>query len=150
MAIEFLEREFSTFLAKDLFHMCMGDEVGNGASRSVYVWRVDPSYVIKVDEGGDFDNVAEWEAWDAAKGTPAARWLAPVKFISPGGTFMLQKKTRPIEVHELPTHVPAWMTDFHEGNIGVLNGRPVFHDYANNKIAQFGMNTKRMVKAKWR
>lgn len=46
--------------------MC-GDRLGQGVAREVYVFKPDPTLVIKFElTTHDFQNVNEWEVWESA------------------------------------------------------------------------------------
>lgn len=146
-----LEAEhFRTTVGKDLSRLAIGALIGTGAYRHVYEWLPDPSLVLKIENGAkSFANVIEDEVWNRVRDTEFARWFAPVVQISDCGSLILQKRTEPIRREELPELVPAFFTDLHIYNWGLLNGRPVCHDYGLNLLMERGM-TKRMRKAGWR
>jgi hypothetical protein len=125
--------EFSPYVEREFAHMVAGRLIGTGAYRKVYVNRLDEETVVKVEsESGDFANVIEWEVWrDVKDHTAIAKFFAPCHFISPSGGVLIQSRTSPISFSDLPKRVPGFITDFHSRNWGLLNGRPVCHDYGN-------------------
>ena len=140
-----MEESFPTIISRDLRSLCLGDKLGNGISRNVYVWLPNPKYVVKVeDRGGYFQNTGEWELWGRASGK-LKKWLAPCKSISGCGIFLIQKRTYPTHEKLLPKKVPSILTDLKEENFGHLeNGRLVCHDYGFLKEQKF-----KMKKAEW-
>lgn len=141
---------------EELFKLMCGKQLGEGSSRAVYEHKSDRSLVFKFQAPNDgFQNVIEWETWQRVKYTELAEWFAPCISISPCGTVLVQKRTRPASVH--PDKVPAFFTDLKLQNFGMLlhdpdneeaGGRFVCHDYGMHLMLEYGM-TKRMRKAKW-
>lgn len=139
----------------ELWELICGKELGRGASRVVYEHRLDPYLVIKaeMDTGEAFQNVTEWQAWQAVRYTEHARWLAPCEAISKCGKILLQRRTTPAANH--PERIPAFLTDTKLANYGILTPRPgenpaqfVCHDYGLHMLLERGM-TKRTVRAGW-
>ena len=132
---------------KNLFEC---ERMARGSSRTVFSLVHHPDLVMKVCEAGDWSNVREWEIWDRMRWCAfVADWLAPCEAISDDGTILIQARTRPImNVDSYPLRVPSWATDLKYSNMGMLKGRPVFHDYASNLMLEVGA-TRRMKKAKW-
>lgn len=114
----------------DLIRLVLGKKLGSGMSRQVYACTLDQNFVVKVeDHYGCFQNVLEWEIWTALKDTDQARWLAPCSRISACGAVLIQRRTEPLQVKQLPKRMPVWLTDFQLANYGMLDGRVVCHDY---------------------
>ena len=145
-----IEELFHGTLPADLLTIVCGDKLGWGHGRHVYIFKPDPSLVIKFEyEERSFQNVLEWTVWDRIKEAPSvARWFCPIVDVSAGGTILLQKRTTPCEDKKLPKMVPAYFTDLKRGNWGLLDGRVVCHDYGTTLLMEEGM-TSRMVKAEW-
>lgn len=122
-------------------------ELGSGQYRIVYGLRHLPDLVVKVEkEEGCFHNIREWDTWQTVQYQKTrAQWLAPCVAISPCGLFLLQKRTTPVTLKELPEKVPAFLTDRKVGNFGRIDRRIVCHDYAFTIVDL----SVRMVKAKW-
>lgn len=144
-------------ISDSLLDLCIGDIIGEGYSRVVYEWLPDPTLVLKVarDDNmykGIASNIAEFELWErVAFGSyyeEAKEWLAPVNMISKDGRCMLMAKTESLRASELPKKVPCWMTDIKQDNVGLFEGRIVFHDYAMNLIPENGL-CKKKKKANW-
>lgn len=121
-------------LARDLFDIMCRDQLGSGIGRVVFEMRGDPTKVIKFEVvSQSFQNVIEWETWESLSSTKEAKWLAPCTRISACGTVLIMERTSPIPTkYKLPTHVPAFLSDFKRDNYGLLNGRLVCHDYGTN------------------
>lgn len=130
---------FQSTIARDTWSILCGDRLGFGVARTVFACRLNPDYVLKIETGGrSFQNVLEWETWKIAEYAPKqALWLAPCISISTCGTVLVQRRTTPARAAEMPKSVPNWLTDVKLDNWGILDGRPVCHDYGypNNLIA---------------
>lgn len=130
-----LNDNFRTVVAIDLFNSFAGNEIGSGSTRLVWEYAPNPDYVLKIEPGGrSFANVREYEFWEEFKNVPhIAKWLAPVEWISPAGTIIVQRRAMPLlKTDKLPAKIPAIFTDIHYRNFGWLDGRVVCVDYALN------------------
>ncbi len=136
--------------ARDLRAMLIGAEIGRGSARTVSNCRLLPDVVIKAEFAAhSFQNIMEWEIWDRVQSVKhASGWFAPCVQISPCGLYLLQRKTEPIRFGELPEMIPAYFTDLKRENWGMLDGRPVCHDYGLLLATEVGL-TKRMKRAHW-
>lgn len=146
-----LDEIFSGVVAKDFRDLVIGKKLGSGASREVYEWRPDPKLVVKVELNKfDWSNIKEWDVWAAIEHTKLAQWFAPCAEIAGNGAVMLQYRTQPIRRSELPDKIPALFTDTKLANWGMLDGRPVCHDYGLHMLLEKGMgHGSRLVKADW-
>lgn len=129
--------------------LLMGEFLGSGACRSVYVYLPDPTKVIKIMDQPDstfFQNQLEWEYWhDMPK--PQRKWLAPCHGISDCGLALVQDRTSPLaEYTKLPKKIPTFLHDEHRSNFGMLKGKVVCHDYGLLNPTY----SMRMRKANWR
>ena len=123
--------------------------IGVGASRVVFPLWMDfgknenKDLVIKIAYEKDVSfNVNEYETWQAVVHTEHSKWFAPVISMSKCGKLLIQKRTEPITIP--PEKIPAYMTDVKLSNWGMLNGKPVCHDYGSSgKLLTMGL-TKRM------
>lgn len=120
--------------ASDLFHLVCGEELGNGAYRTVYAHCLDKTKVVKHDNGSNWSNINEFQIWSEYQDTPLADWLAPVHFISARGLWLIQARTTPIPIGKYPKKVPAIFADLRPANWGMYKGRPVCHDYGNHSV----------------
>jgi len=129
--------------------MLLGDYLGGGISRSVYVYEPDHTKVIKImdKESAYFQNQMEYEYWEKLGSNKEARkWLAPCHSISECGLILIQDRTTPLaEYTKLPVKVPVFLRDTHKANFGMLKGKIVCHDYGLLN-ATFSM---RLRKANW-
>lgn len=143
----------SEFFYNEMRSVVLGDMLGQGVGRQVYLCKLNQDYVVKVEEKGrSFQNVSEWDAWDWVShgGAPdMAQWLAPCEFISNSGSMLIQRRVEPIRQCELPAKVPAFLGDLKLENFGMLNGRVVCCDYGTIGVA-LRRTDKRLVKAVWR
>lgn len=131
----------------------LGEKLGNGIDREVYVYEPNHDQVIKVETGkGNFQNVIEMLTWGAAveQNSPAAKYLAQVFQISVYGCWLRMERTwSPPESYKMPAKMPAFFTDFKMSNFGLTkDGRLVCHDYGTNLAIYKGV-TGRMRNAEW-
>lgn len=143
------DTNFLATVENDFFYFMCSELLGSGQSRDVYVFAHDPRWVVKIETGSQsFSNVREWDLWQDAQhmGPEVKDWLAPCKSISPCGTVLMQRRTKPAKV--FPDKIPAWMTDTKRTNFGMIGKRFVAHDYGNHLVCNAGL-TKRLVKVKW-
>lgn len=138
--------DLSVFEKRECANFLLDTIVGYGTHRTVYGSALLPDCVLKFELGDRFANVIEWEVWNAVKETEFSRWFAPCVSISPNGLILAQKKTE--KAYTYPTEIPAFFTDIKGENFGMLDGRFVCHDYANNLLMENGM-TKKMRKVNW-
>ena len=141
---------FKTNIARELLSFLINEPmIGEGIYRCVYPWEPCNKHVVKIEPGSTFNNVTEWNVWEAVRFTQHSKWFAPCMEISPNGKVLVQMRTKPITRARLPKYVPAYFTDLKLSNWGILHGRPVCHDYGCNLMLENGI-TNRMRKANWR
>lgn len=140
----------SPFIHKEAFRLLCKDELGKGISRTVYDSDVLEDCVIKVEsDAGFFQNIAEWTVWDVVKDTKHAKWFAPCVAISPCGSVLIQKKTKPVPATmKYPSKLPGFLDDHARGNYGMYEDRFVCHDYGWGLIIKEGLKSK-LKKVKW-
>lgn len=138
----------------EAFNLLCADQIGYGMSRQVFSSRLLPDCVVKIEQGtGHFQNVIEWETWQRVRDTPASRWFAACRWISPNGQILIMERTRPAAPAEFPDKLPVFLTDLKRTNYGMAktNGDKewfVCHDYGTHMLFEHGM-TKRLKKAEW-
>lgn len=132
---------------RDWMMATCGRRLGGGIGRQVFVYDVDPRFVIKIERNG-YQNAVEWEVWQTVKGTPYARWFAPVHMVSPYGAVLLMRRTVPAARARYPKRMPIFLGDYKYSNYGLLNGRLVAHDYGSMANFSNGLS-KAMRKADW-
>ena len=121
--------------ADDLFNMLTGKEIGRGQYRIVYDCAINPKWVVKQDSGDNRSNLYEWDVWNHFKGTSLEKWLCPILHCSPRGLWIIAPRTTPITRKQMPRRVPDLLnTDVKLDNWGMLRGKPVCHDYGNNRL----------------
>jgi len=120
--------------ASDLFHLICGQMIGEGQYRQVFEHSLDKTKVMKHDSGKNWSNISEYQIWAEFQNTPIGKWLAPVDWVSARGLWLIQARTTPIAIGEFPKRVPAIFSDLKPSNWGMLNGRPVCHDYGNHAL----------------
>ncbi len=140
----------------EAFNLLCGEKLGTGAFRDVYACAILPDCVVKVEiRAESFCNITEWTTWKAVENTPASRWFAGCRWISPGGCVLIQERTRPPAPHEFLAKIPSYFTDLKHRNWGMaksFNGDKewlVCHDYGNNMIIEKGTNTRSLKRAIW-
>lgn len=143
---QFVE-DLSPMILKDWMNYVLGKKIGNGIGRQVFVFELNPKWVVKVEQSG-YQNVIEYEMWKAAKGTKYAKWFAPIEYMSGMGSVLLQQRTLPAPRRAYPKRMPVFLGDYKYSNYGLLGGRLVCHDYGSAIIASNGLNGK-MRKADW-
>lgn len=135
------------FLLSDFTDFFCGGIIGQGTSRSVYEYRMDSRLVLKIDSSGQFNNVAEWDIYHNLKSTPYGKFLAPCVHISSCGRVLLQRKTKPVQLTDLPKDIPSFMSDSKLQNWGRIGKNIVCHDYANHSF--YNPDSLSMVPALW-
>lgn len=150
--LELFQSDFH--LLHDFFDFFCGGFIGAGSSRTVYEFRCDPKYVLKINRSispnVQFQNINEWDAWINIKHhhPNLAKYLAPIDRISSCGRVLLMRKTTPIkDKQKMPKMIPAFLADTKIQNWGVMDGRIVCHDYANCHI--YSKVTTRFIVPKW-
>lgn len=141
---------------EESFNLLCGEKIGRGMSRDVFECTLLRDYVVKVEtRAGFFQNIIEWETWKIVQNTPASRWFAECKWISPSGIILIQERTRPPAPAEFLDKIPVWFTDTKRTNWGMASTNRenkqvlVCHDYGTSLMLQDGTSTKRMKKADW-
>lgn len=141
-------------LLGDFFDFFCGAELGEGTSRTVYEFRLDPMYVIKIQrtekDKTAFQNVSEFDTWTNINGhhKELAKFLAPCWNISSCGRVLLMRKTEKIKDNQrMPKKIPEFLSDTKTQNWGVIEGKVVCHDYANNHV--YSKVTTKLVTPKW-
>jgi hypothetical protein len=140
---------------EDAFNLLCDRQVGNGMSRKVFTSVLLPECVIKVeDDAHRFQNVVEWETWNRIKYTPASRWFAECKWISPNGIVLIMERTLPPRAEDFPKRMPVFLSDFKRTNYGMAKSKGkkqwlVCHDYGTHLLWQEGCHTKRTKNADW-
>jgi hypothetical protein len=148
--------EDSPTACKEALRLLCGEHLGGGMSREVYACALMPEYVVKVEtDARRFQNVMEWEVWQRVKDTPASRWFAECRWISPSGVVLIMERTRVPGPKDYPSKVPVWFTDLKRQNWGMAKSNKsgkeflVCHDYGTSLVIENGTTTKRVKKAEW-
>lgn len=136
--------------SNEFFNYFCGEFIGGGHARNVFEYIPDKRWVIKIETGNTISNALEYNLWNHVEDVASvSKWLAPVKNLSHNNRIMLQRRCKPIyEVSKLPKRVPAFFTDLHMRNWGLLDGKVVCFDYANHLMLENGMTLK-MRTPKW-
>ena len=103
----------------------LGEILGDGKFRTVFAHADDPSLVVKLEKAKGA-NAAEWDVWQAIKGTEYEPHFAPLHDFGEG--WVTQSRTEPVE-GDAPDQIPAICSaDAERRNFGVLDGRIVCID----------------------
>lgn len=137
-------------IAADLLATLCGRHLGSGVYRKTFLSEVNKEQVVKIEtESGHFCNVTEWDIWENLKEHKVlSRWMAPVRYISPNGAILIQDRTYPVHVSQMPEKIPRLFCDTKIQNWGWYEGRIVCHDYGNHRLYNGG-NIAQLVKADW-
>jgi hypothetical protein len=131
----------------DLFNFIVGEFLGEGQFRKVFLMKSDPKVVLKIEKTHSaFHNVQEWQNWQDAKGTDVEPYLAPCLAISPTGYILAQRRADPLRDAELPAKLPLFMNDLKKTNMGLIGGKIVLTDYAYMNIWKPNL---KLQKVKW-
>lgn len=144
----------STGVMRDLIRFVCEAKLGEGVARTVYVLGTDTTKVIKIEnDAGSFQNVAEWQLWNEARGTKYERFLAPCHCISPSGSVLVMSRVSPLPPDDDPRmrrlKLPSFLTDFKRENYGLLKGRVVCCDYGSHLATNHGAFGSKMRVPKW-
>lgn len=132
--------------AYDVLRMFLDEIVGEGETRMVYRTDLIRGYVFKVDKENSWDNIREFEFWQAIKDNKDfSKWFAPSPLISGNGQILMQKVIKPItnkNRHKIPTQAPYVFTDRKESNYGFIGNQFVCCDYAFSLDKSLANQTK--------
>lgn len=134
-------------------------KISSGSTRDVYHHALDDDSVVKIARSdnvfeGIKANIAEWEMYDRMRHWTGGyewqkEWLAPCYTISNCGRILLMAKTEPCPRRMLPKVVPVWATDLKQSNVGIFEGRVVFHDYGLNLSLEEGSPNRVKLAGEW-
>lgn len=120
---------------EDLMNLLCGGLLGEGLYRKVFVCRQDASMVVKYEKPNSrCCNRVEMEMWAEMQDHVLGKWLAPCVAVSPDGTWLIQMRTEPLQLAQLPDKIPRIFCDTKINNWGMYDGRIVCHDYGNNNV----------------
>lgn len=143
--LEKVTKSFHQAVQADFNELMLGELLGTGLSREVYVNRMNPRQVVKLEQDG-FQNVTEHLIWSAVCDTPWAPWFARCHWISPNGRVLIQERGfLPKKAPPMPELVPSFVTDARECNLGVIRGRWALCDYGFTGLLEAGLNNFRWV-----
>lgn len=99
-----------------------------GRSRAVYQSPYLSNAVVKVDNPGFTSNAHEWRVWNDATAEQRA-WLAPSLWVNDDLSVLIMTRTQ--ELVDMSLIIPQYLADAdcHAQNWGMLDDRPVCHDY---------------------
>lgn len=134
----------------ELETIILGEKLGRGVHRDVYVFAPDPTKVIKVaKEDGRAVNLIEHKLfWNAIWETPLQKWFAGAFLVSESGKYLIQERAEKLPKDQYPEKIPRFFTDTKYDNFGYIKGRGlVCVDYGSFNV--FRTISSRMVKADW-
>lgn len=145
--------EWPQAIWRDFSALFLGERLGGGLSREVFVCATNPAWVVKIETGEHRQNIMEQLVWDVVSGEPNwgscetwRQWFAPVVRISPDGRALIQARTYPAPKSEpFPKSVPDFLADVRPCNWGWLKGRWVCHDYGFSWLLARGFKRARLV-----
>lgn len=121
-----------------LLETFVGDYLGSGVYRDVYVNNLNKKQVIKIakDGYGAVANMKEFDIWCEVVGFKnglqwVKDWFCPVVSLSSNGAILIMERTFDKPGKKKPDKIPAFLFDTHKGNFGWLGNRFVCHDYAS-------------------
>lgn len=128
----------NNLLGDEFIDILCGEKIGEGISREVFRCRLNPNWIVKVErEGQWFQNIREYLIWEEIQHwKKMSKWFAPVEYISPHGTVLIQHKVTPAYETDLPKQLPTFFTDIKQENFGMLNGQFVCFDYGTTPISR--------------
>ena len=150
---------FNDIVMNDLCSSLLGEKLGTGSARDVYVLSYDTSKVVKIAKDGGRQNILEYETWCSVQYSDYhSKWFAPCVWISDGGNVLIQERAVPIippkldkdykvMIDKIPDKIPNYFTDIKLTNFGFIDGRFCCVDYALNLMKEYGM-TKRTIRNK--
>jgi len=123
-------------LTYEMLDMILGEYLGSGISRAVFVYKPDIRFVIKVEISSYSANILEWRTWHNFKEDKRiSKWLCPIKDISTHGLFLIQKRAKKIEdTSLLPLKLPTFLSDIKSDNFGWIGKQLVMVDYTWLKL----------------
>jgi hypothetical protein len=121
-------------IATDMVLSLCGQQLGEGHSRHVYVYNLDPKYVIKIEPKNGCNNMIEYLLWDEVQGLTGnlawvKDWFAPIKWISPNGRILIMERTYEKSEKVRPRQIPNFFSDIKRNNFGWIGNKFVCHDY---------------------
>ena len=127
--------EMETIITNDLditSHSSIGEFLGSGGHRNVYMFNLIPNTVIKIEFRG-FQNMTEHLISSELEYTIHNNSIARVKYISNHGRVSIQEYASDLEDSDIAifnkTKYLNIFTDIKRENIGKIDNRIVFRDY---------------------
>jgi|SRR5581483_2835676 len=139
--------EFGYVVSHDLLKLFLGEKIGSGQFRDVYLLNIDESKVVKVEKGVSYENFGEYDVWQNVQHTKWGRWFAPVLWFSNYGSCLIQPRCAPLPATGRPKRLPDFFADIKSDNWGLLNGRVVCFDYGHHQFYRRGVKRAKLVKA---
>ena len=139
-----MKKELFEKLTKDvsvtdgLLSLLVGDFIGSGVSRDVYINPLNNKQVVKIAKNvlGVVSNTKEFDLWGEVSGFRGnlqwvKDWFCPVVHISDNGSVLIMERTFERPTRKFPDEVPDFMSDVCNLNFGWLGSKFVCHDYAD-------------------
>jgi len=117
---------------KSISILC-GEFINSGVYRDVYVCKLNPKFVIKIEKDPSicvFSNVNEWINYvNTTEWREFNRWLAPCRMINETGTILIQDRVYHKKRKDYPKYIPNILTDTKLSNYGWIEDNFVCCDY---------------------
>ena len=136
----------------ELENLILGEKLGSGVYRDVYIFKPDTTKVIKVAKDNPSARAENLLAYKIYRKciceTPFEKWFAKIYDISDDGKYLVQERTEKFRKDKYPEKIPHFFTDTKYDNFGYVKGKGlVCIDYGC--ISLYRAFTSRMSKAKW-
>lgn len=121
-----------------------GKKIGQGQYREVYECKIDPRYVVKIEENPEvFANIMEYMTY---RQRPELHlYLAHPAFITDDGKILVQRRVKHKDIKYYPDRIPAVFCDLKITNCGWIGKRFVACDYGMTLSANYNKTRK----ARW-
>lgn len=140
----------SRHVLTEFLNVMCGPLLGEGIARKVFACALDPTKVVKIEQGGgSFQNVREWQTWNDLVGTPYAKHLAPCLDISSSGIVLIQSRVEPLSASVASSVLPSFLSDRKRENWGLLKSVLVCCDYGSNLAVNHGAYASKLRRHTW-
>ena len=120
----------------------LDEVIGRGATRTVYTLPSNPNVVLKVAPDNPEQNEAEYRLYDRVRGTNIEKYFAEVIAVSDDYRALVMQRTLPInDLSKMPPRLPRIVMDVKVQNLGMCQGKVVFHDYGINSLDKSNFTT---------
>lgn len=133
---------YGSLLPDTLVETRLGARLGNGSSRTVFVYVDDPQFVVKQSiVAPPTDNLIEWSVWAYVRQTSLRKIFGNIVAVSTTGRYLIMERLETITLNDYGAtpDVPTWLADvkpaaFGKSTAGVIKvmdyGSVKFEDVA--------------------